>query len=191
MWFKPNLCSDYHEVYWSINRRKAFIDQKVACGNHGNTPSTIVSCDISSRFYMGFNIYSVIQVGKLKNLCESFFNIKSIKPKLFLQEAVCMLTTCTLHIIAIFFFFITIIVYYEACQSYSVISWISTLDNNLLILDISRTYAMNIFRGYAGRPISNSARRWYGNFAGCWSGEWINHSCGWRVMLISEPEKSF
>ena len=30
------------------------------------------------------------QIGKLKNLCESFFKLKSMKPRLFLQEEVCI-----------------------------------------------------------------------------------------------------
>lgn len=36
-----------------------------------------------------FNICTTVQVGKLKVLCESFFKLKSIKLRLFLQEEVC------------------------------------------------------------------------------------------------------
>lgn len=109
-----NLYSYHSKMCWSIHRRESPIDKETPGHHNGLSPifffiylfniitEKYESSSVGSfrrlsgiKLGHGFGFFSFRtyffdnQVGKLKILCESFFKLKSVKLKLFLQEEVC------------------------------------------------------------------------------------------------------
>nr|GLL32626.1 tubulin-folding cofactor E [Ipomoea trifida] len=76
----------YHGIDDEKPQSGATGPQKMAAGLISITMKCI-GASIGEKPPLTKKLPVTITVGKLKNLCESFFNIRSIKPKLFLQEA--------------------------------------------------------------------------------------------------------
>ncbi|XP_019155293.1 PREDICTED: tubulin-folding cofactor E, partial [Ipomoea nil] len=92
----PQEIDRLHPRFAELKRHHGIDDEKPESGTTGpqkmaagliSITMKCIGASIGEKPPLTKKLPVTITVGKLKNLCESFFNIRSIKPKLFLQEA--------------------------------------------------------------------------------------------------------
>lgn len=87
------------------------------------------SVNIHFYCYTLLSLMSLSQVGRLKALCESFFKLKGIRPRLFIQEEVCIILCIN------WFTLLYFVIYGHDCKN---CSWCIKLNMHTLSIKLSR-----------------------------------------------------
>lgn len=138
----------------SIGEKPPLTKKLPATTTVANSLSLLAICTVIFYVHLAIdNLMQMLQVGKLKLLCESFFKMKSIRPRLFLQEEVMF-----------------------SSNRYTRNTWFISLS-----LNKARQYWKMTM--YVGFSIARFAERWNGIFVRCWSFWRINRSHWWRELI--------